>query len=100
MEIGLMIIFWYGILHAFGPDHLTAIADFSIGKEAKKTFAIVSAFAVGHGMMLFMFAKLLQHFSRRIPGLSTGFHLPDGAAKPGEELLPYQDPPERWLRFF
>ncbi|HLD23174.1 MAG TPA: hypothetical protein VJA83_04470 [Sulfuricurvum sp.] len=63
MEIGLMIIFWYGILHAFGPDHLTAIADFSIGKEAKKTFMIVSAFAVGHGLMLFMFAKALQHFS-------------------------------------
>jgi len=71
MEMGLIIIFWYGILHAFGPDHLTAIADFSIGKEAKKTFAIVSAFAVGHGMMLFMFAKLLQHFS--IPESVTAY---------------------------
>jgi len=67
----LMIIFWYGILHAFGPDHLTAIADFSIGKEAKKTFMIVSAFAVGHGLMLFMFAKLLQHFS--IPESVTAY---------------------------
>lgn len=63
MEIGLIIIFWYGILHAFGPDHLTAIADFSIGKEAKKTFAVVSAFAMGHGLMLFIFAKLLESFS-------------------------------------
>lgn len=71
MEIGLMIIFWYGILHAFGPDHLTAIADFSIGKEAKKTFAIVSAFAVGHGMMLFVFAKLLESFS--IPESVTAY---------------------------
>lgn len=71
MEIGLMIIFWYGILHAFGPDHLTAIADFSIGKEAKKTFAIVSAFAVGHGMMLFTFAKLLESFS--IPESITAY---------------------------
>lgn len=71
MEIGLMIIFWYGILHAFGPDHLTAIADFSIGKEAKKTFMIVSAFAVGHGLMLFMFAKLLQQFS--IPESVTAY---------------------------
>lgn len=71
MEIGLMIIFWYGILHAFGPDHLTAIADFSIGKEAKKTFMIVSAFAVGHGLMLFMFAKLLQYFS--IPESVTAY---------------------------
>jgi ABC-type nickel/cobalt efflux system permease component RcnA len=71
MEIGLMIIFWYGILHAFGPDHLTAIADFSIGKEAKKTFAIVSAFAVGHGMMLFVFAKLLESFS--IPESITAY---------------------------
>ncbi|MDD2266097.1 hypothetical protein [Sulfuricurvum sp.] len=63
MEIGLMIIFWYGILHAFGPDHLTAITDFSIGKEAKKTFMIVGAFAVGHGIMLFMFAKILQYYT-------------------------------------
>lgn len=71
MELGLMIIFWYGILHAFGPDHLTAIADFSIGKETKKTFMIVGAFAVGHGLMLFMFAKLLQHFS--IPESVTAY---------------------------
>jgi len=63
MELGLIVIFWYGILHAFGPDHLTAIADFSIGKEAKKTFLIVGAFAVGHGIMLFMFAKILQHYT-------------------------------------
>lgn len=71
MEMGLMIIFWYGILHAFGPDHLSAIADFSIGKEAKKTFMIVGAFAIGHGLMLFMFAKLLQHFS--IPESVTAY---------------------------
>jgi ABC-type nickel/cobalt efflux system permease component RcnA len=71
MEMGLMIIFWYGILHAFGPDHLTAIADFSIGKNAKKTFMAVSAFAIGHGLMLFMFAKLLQYFS--IPETVTAY---------------------------
>jgi nickel/cobalt exporter len=63
MGLGLIVIFWYGILHAFGPDHLTAIADFSIGKEAKKTFFSVGAFAVGHGIMLFLFAKILQHYA-------------------------------------
>ncbi|MFA6396025.1 MAG: hypothetical protein WCW84_08660 [Sulfurimonas sp.] len=72
MALGLVIIFWYGILHAFGPDHLTAIADFSIGKEAKKTFLIVSAFAVGHGIMLFMFAKILQHYTLSEAFLSYG----------------------------
>ncbi|MFA6189595.1 MAG: hypothetical protein WC680_10005 [Sulfuricurvum sp.] len=71
MEAGLMIIFWYGILHAFGPDHLTAIADFSIGKDAKKTLMSVSAFAIGHGLMLFAFAKLLEHFS--IPETVTAY---------------------------
>lgn len=71
MEAGLMIIFWYGILHAFGPDHLTAIADFSIGKDAKKTLMSVSAFAVGHGLMLFAFAKLLEYFS--IPETVTAY---------------------------
>jgi ABC-type nickel/cobalt efflux system permease component RcnA len=56
----LFIIFWYGILHAFGPDHLTAIADFSIGKDRQKTLLITLLFAVGHGFSLFLFAKILQ----------------------------------------
>ncbi len=63
MEIGYMIIFWYGILHAFGADHLTAIADFSIGKSMKKTMTITIAFAFGHGMTLFIFAKLLEYYN-------------------------------------
>ena len=59
---GFLIIFWYGILHAFGPDHLTAIADFSIGKDKKKTLMITTLFAIGHGTMLFIFAKILSTF--------------------------------------
>lgn len=62
MELGLLLIFWYGILHAFGPDHLTAIADFSIGKSKKKTLFITIAFAIGHGVMLFLFAKILEYY--------------------------------------
>ena len=67
---GLLLIFWYGVLHAFGPDHLTAIADFSIGKSKKKTMLITSFFAMGHGMMLFIFAKVLEtyHISDAILG--------------------------------
>ncbi|MBT8348863.1 MAG: hypothetical protein HKP62_05410 [Sulfurovum sp.] len=61
METGLALIFWYGMLHAFGPDHLTAIADFSIGKNKQKTLLITSLFALGHGLSLFIFAKILQH---------------------------------------
>lgn len=60
MELSLFLLFWYGILHAFGPDHLTAIADFSIGKGRRKTLFITLAFAMGHGLSLFVFAKLLQ----------------------------------------
>jgi len=60
MELSLLLIFWYGILHAFGPDHLTAIADFSIGKNKKKTLLITTLFALGHGLSLFLFAKILQ----------------------------------------
>lgn len=63
MEIGLLIVFWYGVLHAFGPDHLTAIADFSIGKSMKKSMLITVMFAFGHGIMLFVFAKLLQLYA-------------------------------------
>jgi len=61
MELSLLLIFWYGILHAFGPDHLTAIADFSIGKNKRKTLLITTLFAIGHGISLFIFAKVLQH---------------------------------------
>ena len=60
MELSLLLIFWYGILHAFGADHLTVIADFSIGKNQKKTMLITSLFAVGHVLTLFLFAKVLE----------------------------------------
>lgn len=62
-SLGLVLIFWYGVLHAFGPDHLTAIADFSIGKNKKKTILITILFAIGHGLMLFVFAKLLERYN-------------------------------------
>ena len=70
MELSLLVIFWYGILHAFGPDHLTAIADFSIGKNKRKTLMITTLFAIGHGLSLFLFAKILQssHISDEILG--------------------------------
>lgn len=60
MELSLIIIFWYGIIHAFGPDHLSAIADFSVGKNQRKTLVITFLFALGHGISLFIFAKLLE----------------------------------------
>jgi ABC-type nickel/cobalt efflux system permease component RcnA len=62
-NLGLLLIFWYGILHAFGPDHLTAIADFSIGKNKRKTMFITILFAIGHGIMLFVFAKILETYN-------------------------------------
>jgi cytochrome c biogenesis protein CcdA len=75
MELGLLLIFWYGILHAFGPDHLTAIADFSIGKSKKKTLFITMAFAIGHGVMLFLFAKILEYY-----------HLPEHITEYGDMI--------------
>ena len=61
-SLGIALIFWYGILHAFGADHLTAIADFSIGKNKKKTMIITAMFAIGHGISLFIFAKILEMY--------------------------------------
>ncbi|MFA5234944.1 MAG: hypothetical protein WC390_11150 [Sulfurimonas sp.] len=61
-NVGLLLIFWYGVLHAFGPDHLTAIADFSIGKNRNKTMLITTLFALGHGLSLFVFAKILESY--------------------------------------
>ncbi len=71
MEAGLVLIFWYGMLHAFGPDHLTVIADFSIGKNKRKTLVITLLFAIGHGVTLFAFAKLLQYYD--IPETITNY---------------------------
>lgn len=70
--ISLSLIFWYGVLHAFGPDHLTAIADFSIGKNKKKTITITALFAVGHGVSLLIFAKILESFNINKELLSYG----------------------------
>lgn len=61
-NMALLLIFWYGILHAFGADHLTAIADFSIGKNKRKTLLITAMFAIGHGISLFIFAKILETY--------------------------------------
>ncbi|DAB28974.1 MAG TPA: hypothetical protein CFH84_12110 [Sulfurimonas sp. UBA12504] len=69
-NLGFVLIFWYGIVHAFGPDHLSAIADFSIGKNKKKTMLVTLLFAIGHGASLFVFAKILEsyHISEAILG--------------------------------
>jgi len=56
MDFGLLIILYYGILHALGPDHLSAITLFSIGKKKTETFMISLLFALGHGTMLYLLA--------------------------------------------
>jgi len=63
LETGLLLVFFYGILHAFGPDHLTAIADFSIGKQRQRVLMISAGFALGHGVSLYAFAWLLTQFN-------------------------------------
>lgn len=63
MEVGFLMVFLYGVMHAFGPDHLTAIADFSIGKQRKKVLWITLGFAIGHGLSLYLFAWLLSQFN-------------------------------------
>lgn len=62
IELSLVLLFLYGVLHAFGPDHLIAITDFSIGKERQRVLKIVLGFAIGHGISLYLFALLLQQF--------------------------------------
>ena len=63
MEYSLLIIFYYGILHALGPDHLSAIALFSIGKKKKQAILLSLLFAVGHGITLFLLALAIEHFA-------------------------------------
>lgn len=63
MEYSLLIIFYYGILHALGPDHLSAIALFSIGKKKKAALLLSLLFAVGHGVMLYILANIIGYFA-------------------------------------
>lgn len=62
MEYSLLIIFFYGILHALGPDHLSAITLFSIGKKKKTALLLSLLFAIGHGVTLFLLALLIESF--------------------------------------
>lgn len=62
MEYSLLIIFYYGILHALGPDHLSAIALFSIGKKKKTALLLSLLFAIGHGLTLYLLALTIEYF--------------------------------------
>ena len=63
MDYALLIILYYGILHALGPDHLSAIALFSIGKNKKETITLSLLFAMGHGFMLYIMAQVIKYFA-------------------------------------
>ena len=63
MEYSLLIIFYYGILHALGPDHLSAIALFSIGKKKKAALLLSLLFAAGHGVTLYVLALIIERFA-------------------------------------
>jgi len=63
MEFSLLIIFYYGILHALGPDHLSAIALFSIGKKKKQALFLSLLFAIGHGITLYLLALFIGYFA-------------------------------------
>jgi nickel/cobalt transporter (NicO) family protein len=63
MEYSLLIIFYYGILHALGADHLSAIALFSIGKKKLQTLLLSLLFAVGHGFTLYIIALFIQYIA-------------------------------------
>ncbi|MEE9494811.1 MAG: cytochrome c biogenesis protein CcdA [Gammaproteobacteria bacterium] len=63
MEYSLLIIFYYGILHALGPDHLSAIALFSIGKKKKQALLLSMLFAIGHGITLYILALVIEYFA-------------------------------------
>lgn len=61
-EFGLLIIFWCGILFAFNPRYITAIAGFFTSKNRSKTILVTILFALGHGIALFVFAKIFKNY--------------------------------------
>lgn len=65
MEYSLLIILYYGILHALGPDHLSAIALFSIGKKKRETLMLSFLFALGHGTMLYLLALFIGQIANQ-----------------------------------
>lgn len=66
MEYPLLIIMFYGILHALAPDHLSAIALFSIGKHQKETLFITLLFAFTHGFILYIMAITIDYIADEI----------------------------------
>lgn len=63
LENSLLIIFYYGIVHALGPDHLSAITLFSIGKKKREALLLSLLFALGHGITLYLLAYFIQYFA-------------------------------------
>ena len=60
MEQGLLGILFYGMFHAMAPDHLSAIALFSLGKNRLQSAVISLLFAVGHGVTLLFLAYIIS----------------------------------------
>ena len=60
----MLIIFYYGVIHALGPDHLSAITLFSIGKKKYEALLLSFLFALGHGITLFLLSLIIQYFAK------------------------------------
>jgi len=63
MEYSLLIILYYGMLHALAPDHLSAIAIFSVGKDKKESLLLSLLFAFGHGLTLYFLALFIEYIA-------------------------------------
>jgi len=63
MEQGLLVILFYGMFHALAPDHLSAIALFSIGKNRLQSAVISLLFAFGHGVTLLFLAYIISYIA-------------------------------------
>jgi len=61
MEYSLLLLAYYGALHALGPDHLSAIALFSIGKHKKEVIFLTILFAFTHGLILYIMALSIEY---------------------------------------
>ena len=78
----LSVLFFTGIIHGLGPDHLAAITAFgaAVGRDFRRVVFFAVRFALGHAVVLAL-AGLVGHFGQKLlpERVETAFEIGAGA---------------------
>src|SRR5512147_833153 len=78
----LSVLFFTGIVHGLGPDHLAAITAFgaTVGRDFRRVVFFAIRFALGHAVVLIV-AGLVGYFGQKLlpARVETAFEIGAGA---------------------